>query len=203
MGQPVGDHELNNGAALSNGIHEHQATHAQTLEKEEKKNERITSSAVAERAERLGRWRRSFARARRFDERIKLLIAFGLTDHDVATAVPNAKTRSVRRWRTEAAPTKRIAGRWEPVDDLCAIISFFLADGSYDEESIVSWLRSRQLELGGKRRPLEAIREGHFDAVLEAAESALSSSVADEDELLPLPRKAKRDLIPARHRSDA
>jgi Protein of unknown function (DUF2384) len=83
-------------------------------------------------------------------------------------------------------PSTRLAERWEPVDDLSAIVNYFLADGSYDEESIVSWLRSRQLELAN-RRPLDVLREGDFDAVLTAAETTLNTSIANEEELVPLP----------------
>jgi hypothetical protein len=93
-----------------------------------------------------------------------------------------------------------LAERWEPVDDLCAIISYFLADGSYDQESIVSWLRSRQLELDNQR-PLDTLSGGDFHVVLQAAERTLTGSSAEEDEVIPLPRRANRKDIPARQRA--
>jgi hypothetical protein len=207
VGQPVGDHELNKDAAEHAAIESHPTSLNHTNDEGEatkpstnkSPSDQATTEALPEQGVRLAEWRRLFLAALRFDERLKLLVDFGLTDHDIATAIPNTKTRSVRRWRAEGAPSKRPGDRWAPIDDLCAIIGFFLADGSFDEESIVSWLRSRQMELGN-RRPLEVIEEGDFDAVLAAAENSLRTSAATDEELLSLPRRADSHRIPARQR---
>jgi hypothetical protein len=185
VGQPAGD-QLNNATAA----------HPQNIKINDQ--ERKDTNRLRE----LATWRRLFLTARRLNERLALLDAFGLTDRDIAKAVPNATARSVRRWRTEAGgvPTTRLAERWEPVDDLCAIIGYFLADGSYDEESVVSWLRSRQPELGNQR-PLDTLSAGDFHAVLEAAERSVTSSSAEEDEVVPLPRRVNRKDIPTRERA--
>jgi Protein of unknown function (DUF2384) len=202
VGQPDGD-QLKN-APL--GPHRNDAhtppepTHTPVKEAEDTKtttqsasDARGVSAEVTERLNRLDDWRRRFLTARRLDERLRLLSAFGITDRDVAAVFPdNATPRTIRRWRTERVPETRLAERWAPVDDLCAIIGFFLADGSYDEASIISWLRSRQPELGTKR-PLDMIREDAFDEVLEAAESALSSTTADESETLAMRKRTRSD----------
>lgn len=61
---------------------------------------------------RLAEWQERFVAARGLGERLRLLVAFGLTDHDIAKAVPDAGARSVRRWRTDGPPTTRRAQRW-------------------------------------------------------------------------------------------
>src|SRR5690242_8055503 len=70
-------------------------------------------------------WLELFARAARLHERLELLSEFGLTDQDLAKATGIA-ARSVRRWRTEGPPSTKVAERWEPIDDLCTVISYFL-----------------------------------------------------------------------------
>ncbi len=154
---------------------------------------------LRERLERLGTWRDRLLNAHSLEQRLKLLVAFGLTDYDIAKAIPNAKTRSVRRWRTERPPVTRLAERWGPVDDLCALICYLLSDGTYDEEGIVAWLRSRRPELD-RRRPLDVLREGDFDAVMAAAEQALISVEAVESELVPLPRRPSPTRLSSHHR---
>jgi hypothetical protein len=126
-------------------------------------------------------WLALFGAAVRLRDRLRLLIEFGLTDRDIAKATPGAAARSIRRWRTEGPPATKVSERWEPVDDLFAIIGLFLADGSYDNESIVAWLRSRQPALDN-RRPLDALGERGFAAVLGAAERTLRpGGIAEED----------------------
>jgi hypothetical protein len=157
------------------------------------------SQRLRERLERLDGWKRDFLEANDFRRRLELLVDFGLTDYDIARAVPNAKPRSVRRWRTEGPPVTRLAERWDPIDDLRALICFLLSDGSYDEEGIVAWLRSRQPELES-RRPLDVLGAGDFDAVQEAAERVLRSVEAEPSELVPLPRRPAKTRLSSRHR---
>jgi hypothetical protein len=145
------------------------------------------TDAVQRRTDRLTQWRKRFLGAHRLDERLRLLVAFGLTDHDIAKVVTDVTPRSIRRWRTEGPPRTRIAERWEPIDDLCAVVGYFLADGTYDEEGIVAWLRSRQEQLGNER-PLDVMSDCGFGAVRGAMEHELVSAVAEEDELVPLPQ---------------
>lgn len=154
---------------------------------------------VRKRLERLAAWRARFLRATTIDQRLRLLIEFGFTDYDIAKAIPNAKARSVRRWRTERPPLTRQTERWDPVDDLCALVCFVLSDGTYDEEGVIAWMRSRQPELDNER-PLDVLRTGDFDAVRAAAEQALLSVRVDPAELVPLPRRPATTRIPARDR---
>jgi len=141
---------------------------------------------LRERLRRLAEWQERFVTVRGLGERLHLLVAFGLTDHDIAKVVPNAQPRSVRRWRAQGPPTTRVAERLEPIDDLCATIGFFLANATYDEEGIVGWLRSRNAALD-HRRPLDALREGGFDAVREAAEREVELVAVRREDLLPAP----------------
>jgi hypothetical protein len=128
-------------------------------------------------------WLALLGTAVRLRDRLRLLVDFGLTDRDIAKATPGAAPRSIRRWRTEGPPSTKVSERWEPVDDLCSIIGLFLADGSYDRESIVAWLRSRHPVLDS-RRPLEVLGDGDFSAVLLAAERTLSlGGVAEDDSI--------------------
>ena len=58
-----------------------------------------------------------------------------------------------------------LAGRWGPVDDLCAIIGFLLPMAhTSSEEGVLAWLRSRHPELA-QRRPLDALGAGDFVCV--------------------------------------
>jgi Protein of unknown function (DUF2384) len=104
---------------------------------------------------------------------LELLREFGLTDRDIARAVPRASARSIRRWRTEQPPRARLGERWAPIDDLCTVIGIFVSDASCDEDAIVAWLRSRQQALDHER-PLDAIAQGEFDAVRWAAQQRLA-----------------------------
>lgn len=142
---------------------------------------------LRERMERAAYWSRAFLLSRGLDDRLRLLIEFGLTDVDVARVMPSdVSPRSVRRWRTERAPMTRTAERWEPVDDLFALVGYFIANNTYDEEATVAWLRSRHRALDFER-PLDALRAGRFEAVRAAAEEDLELLVAQQHELLPLP----------------
>ncbi len=97
---------------------------------------------LAERFERLAKWRGAFEQTvRSLPERLTLLHDFGLTDHDLAAAIPDGKARAVRRWRTSGPPSTRVSEIWRAVDDLYYMVSHFLADGSLDEAAIIAWLR--------------------------------------------------------------
>jgi hypothetical protein len=134
-----------------------------------------------------GSWLERFAGAVRLGDRLQLLVEFGLDDADIARAIPQATgARSIRRWRTQGPPATKVAARWEPIDDLCALITFFLADGSYDNAAIVAWLRSRQRELGS-RRPLDVLATGDFAAVLTSAERTVGQrGVPAEDSVFAM-----------------
>lgn len=138
---------------------------------------------------RLAEWQERFVTARGLAERLRLLVAFGLSDHDIAKTVPDAGARSVRRWRTEGAPTTRAAQRWEPIDDLCATVGYMLANATYDEEGIVSWLRSRNAGLD-HQRPLDVLGEGRFEDVRAAAERDVELVAVADEELFSLPQRA-------------
>jgi hypothetical protein len=155
---------------------------------------------LRKRFERLQQWQRRFLSAEQLDERLQLLVDFGLTDQDIAKAVPNAQPRSIRRWRTEKPPLTRLAERWEPVDDLCTIIRYLLSDGSYDEQGVVAWLRSRQPELSNER-PLDVLRRGDFDAATAAAAQRLVSVRVDDHEQIAMPRRPSVTRVPVRHRT--
>jgi len=147
------------------------------------------SPALRARLKRLAEWQERFVAARGLGERLRLLVAFGLSDHDIAKAVPNAGARSVRRWRTDGPPTTRAAQRWEPIDDLCATVGYLLANATYDEEGIVSWLRSRNAGLD-HQRPLDVLGEGRFEDVRAAAERDVELVAVADEELFSLPQKA-------------
>lgn len=129
------------------------------------------------RAKRIADWRTRLHAAVRLEERLQLLAELGLTDNHISQAIPggSASARSVRRWRSEGVPRGRMAGRWEPIDDLCAIIGFLLSDGTYDEEGITAWLRTRHPELN-QERPLSVLGTGNFAAVFAAAERTLGAA---------------------------
>lgn len=132
-------------------------------------------SNADQRDARIAEWRSRLLGAVRIEDRLRLLREIGLTDEDIARALPKGNARSVRRWRTEGVARVRMPGRWEPIDDLCVIVGFLLADGTYDEDGVVAWLRSRQIELD-HARPLEALGAGAFVAVHEAAERTRAPS---------------------------
>ena len=120
-----------------------------------------------ERARRIAEWRTRLLGAVRLEDRLQLLCELGLTDAETARAIPDGNARSVRRWRLEGVARGRLATRWAPIDDLCAIVGFLLSDGTYDESGVVAWLRSRRPELGHER-PLDVLGAGDFSAVFDA-----------------------------------
>jgi hypothetical protein len=145
-----------------------------------------------ERAARIALWRARLLGAVRLEERLQLLVELGLKDREIAQVIPNGKARSVRRWRLEGVTRGRLAARWAPVDDLCAIIGFLLSDGTYDEEGVVAWLRSRRPELN-QARPLEALGQGHFSAVFAAAERRLGATTTSDTTSGPLSQAVAAD----------
>jgi hypothetical protein len=135
---------------------------------------------IEQRLIRLNEWRRRLLAATRVQPLLAMLNDFGMTDEDVVAALPgNVSLRTVRRWRTESAPTTNVTARWQQLDDLRTIVGFLLSDGTLDEDGIVAWLRSRQRSLR-LRRPLDLLGEGRFEDVLEAAERALGPSPSDD-----------------------
>jgi hypothetical protein len=120
------------------------------------------------------KWRSRLLGSDRLQERLQLLSDLGLHDSEIAEAIPKSSPRSVRRWRLDGVTDSREAARWRPVDDLCAIVGYLLADGTYDEHGAVAWLRSRHPELK-QRYPLEALGQGAFHDVLNAAEITLGT----------------------------
>lgn len=105
-----------------------------------------------------------------FEKRLQRLSDLGLNDAELARAIPNGHARTVRRWRVGGIPEARGA-----VDDLSAMVSFLLADGTYDERGAIEWLRARNPRLDFAR-PLDLLGKGGFDAVLEAAERTLGEA---------------------------
>lgn len=116
---------------------------------------------------------RSRLRSGNFSDRLDALAAFGLTDDDVARAVPSAGPRSIRRWRTEGPPRTRAGQRWWPIDDLCSMIAYLLAHATEDAAEIVAWLRSRNPGLGYDR-PLDALAAGRYEDLRAAADALLA-----------------------------
>lgn len=131
--------------------------------------------ASGARAERIAGWLHRFQTTLDFRKTLELLHSFGFSDAEIAVAL-DATDRSVRRWRSEPySPTRPhpVKPR-ECLDDLRALVSFFLADGTLDEWDIVSWLLSRRRELDFKR-PIELVAVGKFELVLKVAEQFLAN----------------------------
>lgn len=59
----------------------------------------------------------------------------------------------------------------DSLDDFCAIVSFMLADGTYDERCVVAWMHAPHATLDG-HKPIQVISHD-FDAVLSAVEDTL------------------------------
>jgi hypothetical protein len=147
----------------------------------------VRATTAADQWARLNRQRQRLLAAVRLGQLLEVLREFGFTDADVARVMlPEVSERTVRRWRTEDAPTSNVSRRWSRLDDLRAIVGLLLADGTYDEEGIVAWIRSRQ-PLLGQQRPLDLLREGRFDEVLLAAEQSLSSMDVEGDDVIQPP----------------
>jgi hypothetical protein len=145
--------------------------------------------------QRLEGWRRRLATADRLKERLEVLRDFGLSDSEIARVFGRSgNTRSIRRWRQEGVAASREGERWEPIDNLCAIIGCLLADGTYEEEGVVAWLRSRQAELDYER-PLDRLGKQDFESVLTAAEATLRPAVRETPGRLgPLAEAARRSV---------
>lgn len=121
----------------------------------------------------LGRWRSRLYASVRLQDRLKLLTDLGLTDYEIGRVLPKGgSARSVRRWRRDGVTSQREAALWQPIDDLCAVVGYLLADGTYDERAAIAWLRSRHPDLA-QRRPLDVLGTGCFHAVLSAAQRSL------------------------------
>lgn len=120
---------------------------------------------------RIGELRARLFHPEHFEKRLQLLSDLGLNDAELARAIPNGHTRTVRRWRVGGIPEARGA-----VDDLSAVVSYLLADGTYDEHGAIEWLRARNPRLDFAR-PLDLLGKGRFEAVLEAAEHTLAKPV--------------------------
>jgi len=88
----------------------------------------------------------------------------GLSETDIVAAT-GANARAVRRWR--AGQTEPVR-HWKALDDLRWTAHFLSEHRVLTDRGIVAWLRSRN-RLIGDRRPLEAIAEGSFDEVRDAA----------------------------------
>jgi hypothetical protein len=159
--------------------------------------ERPLSSELEQRLERLSDWRTRLLAAVRAHDLLLLLHDFGFDDGDVAAAVPEVSERTVRRWRTEGPPTSKAAVRWRQLDDLRSIVGFLLAEGSYDEEGIVAWMRSRREGLGWDR-PLDALGDQRFSEVLSEAERSVASRPRPEDDVVAPPGLPAPETVVAR-----
>jgi transcriptional regulator with XRE-family HTH domain len=90
-----------------------------------------------------------------------------LTEADLADAT-GASTRSVRRWLKADMREVRAPRFTEQIDDLRMIVKEL--EDSMTAKGIRQWLRARSRYLDGKR-PIDVLRAGGFDDVLEAARS--------------------------------
>jgi hypothetical protein len=88
----------------------------------------------------------------------------GLSEVDLADGT-GAHTRTVRRWIASrpSEPQPRYARH---IDDLKAIVEEL--EDSLTHKGIRQWLRARSRYLDDKR-PIDELREGHFDEVRQAA----------------------------------
>jgi hypothetical protein len=155
------------------------------------------TSELEQRLQRLSEWRTRLLAAVRPHDLLLLMHEFGLDDSDVAAAVPQVGERTVRRWRSEGTPTSKASARWRQLDDLRSIVGFLLAEGSYDEEGIVAWLRSRREGLGWER-PLDALAAQRFSEVLAEAEASVASLPRPEDDVVAPPSLPSPEAIVAR-----
>jgi hypothetical protein len=133
---------------------------------------RATRGALADRHENeptMADWRRMFLRASRPDELLCFFRDFGLDDDYLAAALGDVSARTIRRWLSRGLPSTQSAAIWRMLDDLRAIIGNLLADGTYDRAGIVSWLCSRQADLG-YGRPVDLLGKGEFESVLTLAQ---------------------------------
>lgn len=84
---------------------------------------------------------------------------------DLASVNP----RSITRWAKHGREIRSRAAS-DRLNDLFAVTRFLMQDGTYDQNGIVGWARSRNHHLGFDR-PLDRLSDpAAFDAVLAAAE---------------------------------
>jgi transcriptional regulator with XRE-family HTH domain len=90
----------------------------------------------------------------------------GMTEVDLADGT-GASTRTVRRWLASDAttPQRRFATQ---LDDLRTIAKTL--EESLTHKGIRQWLRARN-RLLDDQRPIDLLREGHFDRVHQAAQA--------------------------------
>ena len=91
--------------------------------------------------------------------------SFGVTQADVAQ-VTRTDPKTVYAWR--ASNTRPRSATYDRLDGLREVVRT-LAD-SLTPRGVGQWLHANNRLLGG-RRPLEVLREGETDAVLQAARS--------------------------------
>lgn len=122
----------------------------------------------------------------------------GLKLREIAFATATSR-ETVRIWKRSDN-----GDRPDRYEDLRAVVERLLRGQSLDPILIGAWLRSRNRGLG-YRRPLEAIRAGAFEEVMDAAESFIALSPAapgharSGEEFAVL---EKRDVVSAVTRSE-
>jgi DNA-binding transcriptional regulator YiaG len=99
-----------------------------------------------------------------------LLGEVGLSDDMIATAT-GANTRTVARWKESEANPPKIKAQRERLDQLKVVVNHLLADGTLPPPAIAQWLDLRNETLQ-RVRPVDAIREGRWLDVIEAANAA-------------------------------
>jgi hypothetical protein len=105
-------------------------------------------------------------------EQIRVLQdVLGLKLKEIAYAT-GVSREAVRLWKASDN-----GERPEKYEDLRSVAERLLRDVSLDPVLIGAWFRSRNRGLG-YRRPLEAIRAGSFEKVMDAAESFIAASAA-------------------------
>jgi hypothetical protein len=159
--------------------------------------ERPLSPELERRLSRLSDWRTRLLAAVRPHDLLLLLNEFGFEDGDIAAAVPGIGERTVRRWRADGLPASKAGVRWRHLDDLRSIVGFLLAEGSYDEEGIVAWMRSRRAGLAWER-PLDALAAQRFADVLSEAEDSVASLPRPEDDVVGPPSLPAPETVVAR-----
>jgi hypothetical protein len=149
----------------------------------------VPGRTLRERLSRMAGWQDRLLAARP-EERTGLLLAFGLSAADIARVVPGLDTRS------EPARGARVGSSSEHdrLYELCALLGYAVANATYDEAAIVSWLRAGNTHLGD-RCPLDVLRHGNLQAVRDAWELAVEIVAVDDADLFSLPGRRRRRLI--------
>jgi hypothetical protein len=93
------------------------------------------------------------------------LVALGFVDYDLEKLTKRSRT-TVYMWRRgKTLPPAELA---EIIDDARYAAASLLGEHvPFDDASLLAWLRARSSDLGG-RRPLEALAEKEFEAVVTA-----------------------------------